>query len=114
MRGVKQPCTLEKNFPTASGTGSTPGWHPVQNFQGVLSPVSQSEQKLADKDTEYKEYILRFAKDAISSRNQTEIKGENRIKIGDRYYDILSTVQHSGRSKDWKLRILDITGREDD
>jgi hypothetical protein len=114
MRGGKQTCILEKDFPTAIGTGSTSSWHPVQNFQGVLSPVSQSEQKLADKDTEYKEYILRFAKDAISSRNQVEIKGENRIKIGTRYYDILSTVQHPGRNKDWKLRLLDITGREDD
>jgi hypothetical protein len=114
MRGVQQTCVLEKNFPTASGTGSTPGWHPVQNFQGVFSPVSQSEQKLADKDTEFKEYILRFAKNAISPRNQAEIKGENRIKIGTKYYDIISAIQYSGRNKGWKLRLLDITGREDD
>jgi transcription antitermination factor NusG len=114
MRGVQQTCVLQKNFPTASGTGSTPSWHQVQSFQGVLNPVSQSEQKLADKDTEFKEYILRFSKDAISTRNQTEIKGENRIVIGTRYYDIISAIQYSSRNKGWKLRLLDITGREDD
>jgi hypothetical protein len=111
MRGPKQECTLQKDFPTATGTGSTPGWHPVQSFRGVLSPVSQREQKLADKDTEFREYLLSFRREDIAPRNHDEIKVDNRIVIGTRYYDIIASIQYPGRGEHWQLRLMDITDR---
>lgn len=109
MRGRRQSCTLEKDFPTITGTGSTAAWQPVQSFNAVLSPVSQKEQLLADDDTEFRDYILKFAAEAITPSNHEEINGKNRIKIGARYYNIIGRVQHTSRGKTWRLRLRDIT-----
>lgn len=114
MRGRRTTCVLQKNFPTATGSGYTPGWHPVQSFHGVLSPVSQREQLLADADTEFNEYILRFAAEAIAPANHAEINAKNRISIGAKDYEIIAAEKFAGRGKHRKLRLLNVTGRADD
>lgn len=109
MLGPKQTCTLQKNTPTATGTGSTASWAAVCSFQGVLMPVRQSEQSLADKDTEFKDYILFFDDLAVAESNHSEITNTRRILTNSRYYDIRGVAHYPAMDKHWELRLRDVT-----
>ena len=113
MRGAKVTCRLQKNIAVATGTGSTASWSTVTTFRGALLPVSQSEQNLADKETEFKDHTLMFGKNAVPGNRHDEINGRNRIQIGAKYYDIRGAAQHPGRGKYWKVRLRDVTEQTD-
>jgi hypothetical protein len=109
MRGTPSTCRLQKNTPVATGTGSSDSWADLQAFQGVLIPVTQSEQKLADTDTAFDEYTLHIRKSGIRLDNRDEIVNTNRIVIGQRYYDIAGVANAGIRGGMWRLRLRDVT-----
>lgn len=109
MRGANSTCRLQKNTPTTTGTGSSDAWEDVQSFRGTLIQVSQSEQKIADKDSSFDAYTLHISKSDIQLGNRDEVKTENRIVIGARYYDIIGVGFQNIRGGKWTLRLKDIT-----
>ena len=109
MRGKKTICVLQTNNPTQTGTGSTPGWSDVQAFPGVLNPVSQTEQKAADKDTLFAEYTLLVGRNDIRLGNRDQVKVANRIRIGEKYYNIRGANEYTHRGRHWVLRLEDVT-----
>ena len=109
MRGANSTCRLQKNTPTATGTGSSDAWEDIQSFRAALVQVAQSEQKIADRDSAFDEYALHIAKSDIKLGNRDDVNTENRIVIGDRYYDITGVGFQDVRGGKWSLRLKDIT-----
>ena len=112
MRGKRTTCRLQKATTTTSGAGTTYAREDVQEFYGILQPVSQNEQNLADAETPFNEYVLLVGYRSISAKNRSEIKNKNRVVIDTRTFNIVGVPEYSGRGRHWTLRLKEITGRE--
>lgn len=113
MRGPKIKCVLQKAVRTSDDMGNwTTVYNDLVEFNAVLICLSAKEKVFFDKDTVFADYSLRADYRAVHESHIDEVKEGNRIKYGERTFDIKGVKNPGEQNRFWSLDLLETKGHE--